>query len=100
MSQIAPVRVLCYSPPVWFSLAFSYVRSAPAFTVGRVIFLVFLSVSVPGPFSQWYIARLALNYFALSSASDAAASGFVPRFQRPGVLCILSRKCMFGFVVA
>ena len=33
---------------------------------------------------QWYIARLALDYFALSSTSDAAPSNDVPRFQRSG----------------
>ena len=33
---------------------------------------------------QWHTDRLALAYFALSSASDAAPSSFVPRFQRSG----------------
>ena len=52
----------------------------------------FLCASVPGPFSQsWYIGRLlvTLDYFALSSTSDAAPSSFVPRFQRSGDSSVL-----------
>ena len=35
---------------------------------------------------QWYITRLVLDYFALSSTSDAACSSLVSRFQRSGDL--------------
>ena len=36
------------------------------------------------PANQWYIARLALAYLALSYTCDAALSSFISRFQRSG----------------
>ena len=86
MSRAAPVRVLCYCLRVWLSVAFSYdtFEVLRALEVGRVIFLVFLCVLVTGSFSQWYIARLALAYFPLSSTNDAASLSFVPSFQSSG----------------
>ena len=55
-----------------------------AFAVGRVFFVVCLCVAVPRPFSRWYIARLALDCFALVSTSDAAPSSCVSRLQPSG----------------
>ena len=56
-----------------------------AFVVGKVFFLGFLRVTYQETSAnQWYIGRLALDYFALCSTSDAAPSSFVPRFQRSG----------------
>ena len=85
MSRTAPVCVLCYYPPVRFSIVFSHIRNAPCLRRGSGnFFLASLCDSVPGPFSRWYIARLALDRFALVSTSDAAPSSFVPRFQPSG----------------
>ena len=73
-------------PPLGFPSDFRTFEMLRAFGVGRVIFLVCLCVSVPGPFSRWYIARLALDYFALSSTSDAAPLSLLLAFSVPAVL--------------
>ena len=71
-------------PPSLVSLL-SYFEVFRAFAVGRVLFPYFFVFHYQDlSANQWYIARLALDYFALSSASDAAPSGFVPCFQGSG----------------
>ena len=84
---VAPLRSPLFhyiTPSFSFLSRFRTFAVLRAFAVGRVIFIIFLRVSVPGPFNQWYIAILALACFARSSTSDAAPSSFVPRFQCSG----------------
>ena len=58
-----------------------------AFAVGRVKFLISLRVRYQGlSAKQWFIARLVLDYFAVSSASDAAPSSLFLDFSNPVIL--------------
>ena len=84
LSRVAPVRISLDYSLVWFSLALSHFDVLRACSLRY--FLLYSCVLHYQDLSanQWYIARLALDYSALRSTSDAAPSSHVPRFQRSG----------------